>query len=184
MLGLTDRATVDSVSVDDELSTPKDLTDATPQELAAFGLRKDIASLCDELHYAIEERLDAETLHNIVGLWEANQSELTFDGLVAWGRPSACDDCGTDITPYDEDGRLIEAASEWYMVTDGVWAASAGPDGPARYLCIACLEERIGRALGPDDFTDAGINEPSWLDTPRLHALLTHRSRYEGNADR
>jgi hypothetical protein len=182
-----DRSTRHPVSVDDDdelpPQAPNDLTDATPEELAAFGLRKDIAALCDELHYAVEEGLNSDTLHDIVGLWEANNSDLTFDGLVEWGRPCSCDECGTDVTPYDEDGRLIEGASEWYMVTSDVWKAAAGLDGPAQYLCISCLEKRSGRLLRPDDFPDIGINEPSWLDTHRLHALLTDRAQNTGQAE-
>jgi len=158
---------------------PKNLTDASPAELAAFGLRKNIAWLCDELLDAVEQGLDAEVLRNIVGLWEANHSDLTFDGLVEWGRPCACDDCGTDVTPYDEDGRLIEGASEWYIVEDEVWEAAVGPDSSTRYLCIGCLEERIGRRLCGDDFPDIRISEPSWLCTPRLRALLSDRSADE-----
>jgi hypothetical protein len=157
--------------------TPKDLSDAGPEELAAFGLKKDVAFLCDELHDAIEQGLTVERLHDIVGLWEANESDLTFDGLVEWGRPSTCDDCGNDVTPYDEDGRLVEGASEWYMVTPDVWDAATMAGGPAKYLCIGCLEVRIGRALHPRDFPeDLGVNEPSWTNTPRLHALLSGRA--------
>jgi hypothetical protein len=30
------------------------------------------------------------------------------------------------------------------------------------YLCIGCLEGRIGRELGPIDFTPSRINSPAW----------------------
>jgi len=28
------------------------------------------------------------------------------------------------------------------------------------FLCISCIEKRLGRKLGPSDFTDASINKP------------------------
>lgn len=46
---------------------------------------------------------------------------------------------------------------EYYMVRDDVWALS-GLGGHDGMLCIACLEDRIGRALTPDDFPDLPIN--------------------------
>jgi hypothetical protein len=96
------------------------LDDATPEELAAFALKKDVAHLCDELHDAIEDGLDADILH----------------------------------------------------VSEDVWAAALAAGGEARYLCIDCLEARIGRSLAPEDFPPIGINEPSWTTTPRLKALF------------
>jgi hypothetical protein len=156
----------------------KDLTDATSEELAAFALRKEIASLADELHYSIDHGLDADGLHSIVGLWEANQSEMTFESLVKSGAGSACDGCGTDVTPYDEDGRPMDHSWEWYMVEPELWETACTADGSSpRYLCIGCLEARIGRPLRPDDFSDLPVNDPyDFLATPRLRALLKART--------
>ena len=51
-----------------------------------------------------------------------------------------CVDCGAD-----KDG-------EYYMVSDELWAASGmAPNGGM--LCLACLEQRIGRRLVKEDFT-------------------------------
>jgi hypothetical protein len=36
------------------------------------------------------------------------------------------------------------------------------------FLCVGCLERRLGRTLLASDFTKASINEPSPWDTPRL----------------
>ena len=44
----------------------------SPDELARRSMRRMVAQLVDELHWAIEDRLTVETLHSIVGLWEAN----------------------------------------------------------------------------------------------------------------
>ena len=56
------------------------------------------------------------------------------------------------------------------MVHDVVWS-EAGADA-VRYLCVGCLEHRLGRALVPADFRPLPVNVPSPLDTPRLAALL------------
>jgi hypothetical protein len=56
------------------------------------------------------------------------------------------------------------------MVHNDLWkAAGMMPDGG--FLCIGCLETRIGRQLHPNDFTDAPINNPGdpW-DTERLRS--------------
>jgi hypothetical protein len=159
---------------DDEFppeGTPKDLANATPEELAAFGLRKAVASLVGELPWAIDDGLDVETLHAIVGLWEANNDEITFDSLVRLGSPSSCDGCGIDVTPYDFYGQPVADSWEWFMVTDEVWQAASG-DPSARFLCVGCLEARISRRLRPEDFSDFAVNEISGLTTPRLASRL------------
>ena len=62
------------------------------------------------------------------------------------------------------------------MVTDAVWAAAKGG---RTYLCIGCLERRLGRKLVPVDFTPLPVNEPSLLDTPRLAARKAGREPTE-----
>jgi hypothetical protein len=73
-----------------------------------------------------------------------------------------CLDCGGDTS----------AIREYYMVIDAVWeAAGQIPLSRRRqqtaeeqetrqraFLCIGCLESRIGRRLTADDFTDVSIN--------------------------
>jgi hypothetical protein len=60
------------------------------------------------------------------------------------------------------------------MVHDRVWeAAGMGPGAirnpnTNRYLCVGCLEGRLGRALNPWDFTNAPVNRPAPVYTPRL----------------
>jgi hypothetical protein len=64
------------------------------------------------------------------------------------------------------------------MVHDRLWAAAGldpdalHMDGDGDYLCIGCLEARIGRRLGPGDFTGAPVNDPHPWNTPRLAARL------------
>ncbi len=90
---------------------------------------------------------------------------------------SPCADCGVETLPVDD------RRTEWYAVTDEVWAAAGMADG---YLCIGCLEARIGRPLTAADFADAPLNDLARADlmryawswrTPRLVARL---SRGEG----
>lgn len=128
-----------------------------------------VANLCDRLHHAIESELDTATLHDIVDLWELNNlnEDLTFEHLVRWGAPNACDDCQVDVTPHDEYGRAVERGWEWYMVLPAVWQAASNEDEP-RYLCIGCLEERLGRHLVARDFSNLGINESGRLASARL----------------
>jgi len=56
------------------------------------------------------------------------------------------------------------------MVTDEVWNA-AWPTGRGM-LCIGCLEDRLGRQLTSDDFTDAPINQGVFGYSERLRQRL------------
>lgn len=87
-------------------------------------------------------------------------------------------DCGTDTAPCNNKrncrrGRTCRHNAgkrwEWYMVWPAVWARAVGPDAPG-YLCIECIEKRLGRPLNCDDFTDAAVNLPGRWDSPRLTA--------------
>ena len=67
-----------------------------------------------------------------------------------------CMDC--DVHTGDID--------EYYMVHDTVWLyANPAMDG---MLCVGCLEERLGRVLTPDDFTDYPVNENFGNKSERL----------------
>jgi hypothetical protein len=62
------------------------------------------------------------------------------------------------------------------MVTAVVWSAAGMPAPTVRgynesdgdFLCVGCLEMRLGRTLLASDFIKASINEPSPWDTLRL----------------
>lgn len=60
-----------------------------------------------------------------------------------------CNDCGIDTLGY-----------EYYMVHDHVWIDQAGMTGEPYegFLCIGCLEKRIGRMLKSGDFIHWPIN--------------------------
>jgi hypothetical protein len=54
--------------------------------------------------------------------------------------------------PYVETS--VTSDSEIYEVRSDIWEA-VGMAANGGCLCIVCLEARLGRALGPDDFDDA-----------------------------
>lgn len=57
-----------------------------------------------------------------------------------------CDDCSVDIK------RLREYH---YRIKSEIWLKVAKS---SEHLCVGCLEERLGRELCPDDFTNESIN--------------------------
>jgi hypothetical protein len=105
-----------------------------------------------------------------------------------WSCP--CFDCEVEGIPATGE-------QEYYSVRDEIWAAAwrasssqqlilfdVDMDEPAdgvyrhgTFLCIGCLEQRIGRRLAHDDFSDAPINalhDDAWsLHTSRLHDRMS-----------
>ena len=77
-----------------------------------------------------------------------------------------CLDCGIDTAPCTQS-RGCRHVRRWemYMVYYRVWQAAGMRQG---FLCIGCLERRLGRRVGPEDFTKVPINRPSPWDTERL----------------
>jgi hypothetical protein len=77
-----------------------------------------------------------------------------------------CADCGVELLPDTPPG-----SRDWqrYMVHDQVWA-DAGIDTHSGWLCVPCLEARLGRPLtGQDLIADLPVNCPDRDDdTPRL----------------
>lgn len=75
-----------------------------------------------------------------------------------------CADCGVDTL------RLDDRRSEFYMVTDAVWSAAMphDPNDMTQFLCIGCLESRLGRELCAADFTtDCPMNDLGSADQAR-----------------
>jgi hypothetical protein len=71
-----------------------------------------------------------------------------------------CLDCGVDTV----------AINEFYMVNDDIWrVANSGLEG---MLCIPCLERRLGRTLGQNDFSDAPCNS-TFVLSGRLKQRMT-----------
>lgn len=85
------------------------------------------------------------------------------------GIDTHCRDCGIECLPDTPPG-----FEDWhqYMVHNDVWAAASMPRVAGGWLCVSCLQQRLGRPLTSDDLTDAMINDPGrYDDTPVLHAL-------------
>lgn len=77
-----------------------------------------------------------------------------------------CLDCGVNTGS--------EGIREYYHVHDELWAEAIGDDDPwltgasedpnnGTYLCIECLENRLGRGLVATDFSDAPINDHKFV---------------------
>lgn len=75
----------------------------------------------------------------------------------------ACADCGTDTR------------EEYYMVHDHIWEQY----GSEPFLCLGCLEDRMGRTLWSGDFTHWPINNVNqWNKSDRLIDRLTATTFY------
>lgn len=85
---------------------------------------------------------------------------------------SLCVDCGIDTASCSgKRGFRHRGRWEHYMIHDDVWAAAGmGTASGAGFLCVGCLEQRLGRQLQPFDFTTTPINELSPWDTLRMEA--------------
>jgi hypothetical protein len=84
-----------------------------------------------------------------------------------------CHDCSVNTVP-------LERPREYYEVYDSLWQDQAEAPGVGQadngvqgfYLCIGCLEERVGRELDRGDFKRFPANKPSaWL-SDRLNNRL------------
>jgi hypothetical protein len=126
-----------------EIKTRQDLSDDCP---ACFALRSHPEWLdLNSFSVMIPGELVGLTCGSVRGVCrEAMKGKKKSAGCSV-----NCNDCDVDT----------QDIGEWYMVKDEVWAA-AWPKGSKReFLCIGCLETRLGRRLTSDDFTDATINE-------------------------
>lgn len=147
------------------------MADRDREALAMYGLRKLVVGHYGaRLHDLIEMCASKDELHTWVGNLEANCGyECTLDSLVREGHGTRCTDCDVDVMPHDEDGFPVDGGSERYMVLDEVWDAALGEG----WLCVGCLESRLGRRLCVEDFKpDLPINEPDGLMSPRLRGRL------------
>jgi hypothetical protein len=85
-----------------------------------------------------------------------------------------CRDCRVDTLNMPGGGGYY--LHEWYMVHGDVWA-EAGMAALGGFLCVDCLERRLGRPLEREDLTDVELNRLSSSDTPRLRAIKVAVSR-------
>jgi hypothetical protein len=80
-----------------------------------------------------------------------------------------CIDCGINTCQFDGIG-------EYYMVDHELWASVVFPPRSSThriFLCIGCIEARLGRLLTPCDFLPAPVNwKPGEYRSPRLRDRL------------
>lgn len=76
--------------------------------------------------------------------------------------PMGCHDCGVDVSLNGE---------YWYMVWNSVWTAT-GLEPNGGKLCVACIEQRLGRQLHAGDFNLAPINDVAALQSVLLRSRV------------
>jgi hypothetical protein len=76
-------------------------------------------------------------------------------------------DCGNQTAMTHKD--------EYYMIHDALWL-KANPKGEGM-LCIGCVEDRLGRRLSADDFTDCLLNKSRHGKSERLISRLQTQGR-------
>lgn len=73
---------------------------------------------------------------------------------------SRCADCGAKTLSVGPG-----ESSEYYSVKDPVWQQAGDVPG---YLCVGCLEGRLGRQLHRGDFRPGiELSDPDYPETPR-----------------
>jgi hypothetical protein len=93
---------------------------------------------------------------------DAEQAEILADFLTDDeddDLTAPCHDCGINTLPLAQPDR-----AEYYMVQHAIWD-EFGPD--KGYMCIGCLETRMGRKLNSADFLDVPVNDLAISDTER-----------------
>lgn len=93
-----------------------------------------------------------------------------------------CRDCGVDLDP-GVDGR----AEYFYLVKDRVWQRAGMSVRRTSFLCVGCLENRLGRELAGEDFQlGEAANWPHPADSGRLatrKALIVRPAGADFDAD-
>jgi hypothetical protein len=104
--------------------------------------------------------------------WICSRANGTDNGVPRLSR-STCT-CGEYWMFYCEDcGECTNCIGEYYMVEDEVWYSAISARSKPDMLCLGCLEQRIGRLLTKDDFSDAPLNSmPYWTRSERFKSRL------------
>jgi hypothetical protein len=85
-------------------------------------------------------------------------------------RPMACHDC-------DVDTSTGTGISHYYMVWDQVWERATRGDARVRWLCLECLEARLGSPLRAIDFMVTPSELAERIVTGEEHTVLRQRER-------
>ncbi|BBY09997.1 hypothetical protein [Mycobacterium marseillense] len=137
----------DGAVLDDELQTLSEVEDAVDDAVDGYCREHGVTV---SLVRGGDGRRDVTMTHG---------AALSFTWVVV-ALECRCEDCGADT--WDET----------YKVDEVLWATAGHPSG---FLCIGCLEGRLGRALTPDDFADDERAEQARRPTsPRLRQRREH----------
>ena len=79
-----------------------------------------------------------------------------------------CIDCRTDLDPDPLGPFGAPVAEYFYLVHDRIWRQAGMTAARGSFLCVGCLELRLGRELQGEDFKDSFTNRPQRQDSPRL----------------
>lgn len=90
--------------------------------------------------------------------------ELNMDAFNQLASP--CADCERDTHAWHDQ--------EMYMVVDALWEAYGAGEG---FVCIGCLEARMGRELRAEDFQDVKLHQDERPRSERLSNRLSLESR-------
>jgi hypothetical protein len=85
-------------------------------------------------------------------------------------RPMACHDCNVDTS-------TATGISHYYMVHDWVWQRATRRDARVRWLCLNCLEARLGRPLQATQFLVTPSELDERLATGDEHTVLPEPER-------
>lgn len=91
-------------------------------------------------------------------LYEAQFTLIAHDGTTSCPCPD-CRSAGKSVHPCADCG--IDTTAEgirdnnYYMATDEIWNMYGAGDG---FLCLSCLEKRLGRPFTDQDFNDSILN--------------------------
>jgi hypothetical protein len=90
-------------------------------------------------------------------------------------RVQPCADCDLQTLPRDENGHPRNGECEYFRLPNLLWNSIAGD---ARFLCVGCAEQRLGRRLVWQDFLIMGedvtpgnenvVGRPVWCDTSQF----------------
>ena len=65
----------------------------------------------------------------------------------------------------------IDTWGEYFIVHHDLWHQAVGHRWG--YLCVLCLEHRLGRLLTPDDFLPCPANDPEWRKTDLVRTRMS-----------
>ncbi len=103
-----------------------------------------------------EERKDGQAILQAFGLLADLSENLDTDRRYE-SENTKCACCGEDT----------QKIGEYFDVKDAIWQ-EAGKQFAKKILCVGCLEEKLGRALVPDDFSNALVNHNLARKSARL----------------